>query len=109
MPKETILKRILIWRAKYISHRQFVYLLSIIIGFTSGVGAVVLKNLTHFIQHLLEGNVVKYYHHAFYFLFPILGLSLVYLSIKYIIRNKVSHGIPSTLFAISKRKELCKK
>ena len=67
MPKETILKRILIWRAKYISHRQFVYLLSIIIGFTSGVGAVVLKNLTHFIQHLLEGNVVKYYHHAFYF------------------------------------------
>jgi len=108
MPKETILKRILIWRAKYISHRQFVYLLSIIIGFTSGVGAVVLKNLTHFIQHLLEGNVVKYYHHAFYFLFPILGLSLVYLSIKYIIRNKVSHGIPSTLFAISKRKGIIK-
>ena len=108
MPKETILKRILIWRAKYISHRQFVYLLSIIIGFTSGVGAVVLKNLTHFIQHLLEGNVVKYYHHAFYFLFPILGLSPVYLSIKYIIRNKVSHGIPSTLFAISKRKGIIK-
>ena len=108
MPKETILKRILIWRAKYISHRQFVYLLSIIIGFTSGVGAVVLKNITHFIQHLLEGNVVKYYHHAFYFLFPILGLSLVYLSIKYIIRNKVSHGIPSTLFAISKRKGIIK-
>ena len=108
MPKETILKRLLIWRAKYISHRQFVYLLSIIIGFTSGVGAVVLKNLTHFIQHLLEGNVVKYYHHAFYFLFPILGLSLVYLAIKYIIRNKVSHGIPSTLFAISKRKGIIK-
>ncbi len=108
MPKETILKRILIWRAKHISHRQFVYLLSIIIGFTSGVGAVVLKNLTHFIQHLLEGNVIKYYHHAFYFLFPILGLSIVYLSIKYIIRNKVSHGIPSTLFAISKRKGIIK-
>lgn len=109
MPKQTILKQILIWRAKHISHRQFVYILSIIIGFTSGVGAVVLKNLTHFFQHLLESNLIKNYHHAFYFLFPILGLSLVYLIIKYIIRNKVSHGIPSTLFAISKRKGIMKR
>ena len=109
MPKKTFLKQILIWRAKYISHRQFVYILSIVIGFTSGVGAVVLKNLTHFIQHLLEGKLIKYYHHAFYFLFPILGLSIVYLIIKYVIRNKVSHGIPSTLFAISKRKGIMKR
>ena len=108
MPKQTILKQVLIWRAKHISHRQFVYILSIVIGFTSGVGAVVLKNLTHFIQHLLEGNLIKYYHHAFYFLFPILGLTLVYFAIKYVIRNKVSHGIPSTLFAISKRKGIMK-
>ncbi|ALJ05297.1 chloride channel protein [Pseudalgibacter alginicilyticus] len=109
MPKQTILKNILIWRAKHISHRQFVYLLSILIGFTSGVGAVVLKNLTHFIQHLLEGKLINYYHHAFSFLFPIIGLTLVYLSIKYIIRNKVSHGIPSTLYAISKRKGIMKR
>tara|TARA_R110002049_G_scaffold65035_1_gene170907 strand:+ start:25912 stop:27705 length:1794 start_codon:yes stop_codon:yes gene_type:complete len=109
MPKQTVLKTILIWRAKHISHRQFVYILSIIIGFTSGVGAVVLKNLTHFIQHLLEVKLIKYYHHAFYFLFPVLGLTLVYLSIKYIIRNKVSHGIPSTLYAISKRKGIMKR
>lgn len=108
MPKETILKRVLIWRAKYISHTQFVYILSIVIGFVSGLGAVVLKNLTHFIQHLLEGKVVKYYHHAFYFVFPLIGLTLVYLIIKYIIRNKVSHGIPTTLYAISKRKGLIK-
>ena len=109
MPKQTILKTILIWRAKHISHRQFVYILSIVIGFASGMGAVVLKNLTHFIQHLLEAKLIKYYHHAFYFLFPILGLALVYLSIKYVIRNKVSHGIPSTLYAISKRKGIMKR
>ncbi len=108
MPKQTILKQILIWRAKHISHRQFVYILSVIIGFTSGLGAVVLKNITHFIQHLLEGKLINEYHHAFYFLFPILGLSLVYLSIKYVIRHKVSHGIPSTLYAISKRKGIMK-
>lgn len=109
MPQETFLKRLLIWRAKHISHRQFVYMLSILVGFTSGVVALVIKNFTHFIQLLLEGNLVKYYHHAFYFLFPILGFTIVYLIIKYIIRNKVSHGIPSTLFAISKRKGVMKR
>ena len=109
MPKQPLLKRLLIWRAKRISHKQFVYILSILVGFTSGLGAVILKNLTHLIQHFLEGKLVKYYHQAFYFLFPILGLTLVYLSMKYIIRNKVSHGIPSTLYAISKRKGIMRR
>lgn len=104
-----ILTKIHVWRYKHISQRQFIYILSILIGFLSGVGAVVLKNLTHFFQHLLEGNLVRYYHQAFYFVFPIIGLAIVYLVIKYIIRNKVSHGIPSTLFAISKRKGIMEK
>ena len=108
MPKHSLFKRFLIWRAKHISHKQFVYILSIVVGFTSGVGAVILKNLTHFFQHILEGNLVKDYHHAFYFLFPLLGFTIVYFIMKYVIRNRVSHGIPSTLFAISKRKGIMK-
>ncbi|PQB03165.1 chloride channel protein [Polaribacter filamentus] len=106
---KNIFKKILIWRYKHISERQFIYILSILVGFLAGFGAVILKNVTHFFQHLLEGNVVRDYHHAFYFLFPIIGLTLVYFVIKYVIRNKVSHGIPSTLFAISKRKGIMKR
>ncbi|MDL5513476.1 chloride channel protein [Arenibacter sp. M-2] len=107
--KKSWLTNFLVWRAKHISQRQFIYILSILVGFTSGIGAVVLKNLTHFFQHLLEGNLVRYYHNAFYFVFPIIGLTLVCLIIKYVIRNKVSHGIPSTLFAISKMKGIMRK
>ena len=70
----------------------------------SGLGAVALKNLTHFIQHLLESEFIVEIHHAFYFIFPIIGLLLTLLGIKYIIRKKVGHGIPSTLYAISKLK-----
>ncbi|MCK0124923.1 chloride channel protein [Gelidibacter sp. F2691] len=109
MPKRPLFKQLLIWRAKYISHNQFVIILSILVGFTSGLGAVVLKNLTHFIQNIMEGQLVKYYQEAFYFLFPIVGLTLVYLLMKYVIRHKVSHGIPSTLYSISKRKGLMKR
>jgi len=109
MPKSTLLKRFLIWRIKHISNKQFVYLVSIVVGFMSGVGAVVLKNGTHFIQLLLEGKVIEEYHTAFYFIFPIIGLALTYLIITYILQNKVSHGIPSTLYAISKRKGIMKR
>ncbi|MCK0155761.1 chloride channel protein [Cellulophaga sp. F20128] len=109
MSNRKLLKRILVWRAKHITNRQFIYILSVIVGITSGIGAVLLKNATHFIQHALEGKLVANYHHAFYFLSPIVGFFLVYLCVKYIIRNKVSHGIPSTLYAIAKRKGFMKR
>ncbi|WP_340067198.1 chloride channel protein [Ascidiimonas aurantiaca] len=107
--KKSLITRFLIWRAKHISQRQFVYILSILIGFIAGIGALIIKNFTHIIQHLLEGRLVQYYYHVFYFVFPIIGFALVYLCIKYVVRNKVSHGIPSTLYAISKRKGIMKR
>jgi len=102
--QKSLLTKFLIWRLKHISNRQFIYIVSIVVGFMSGIGAVTLKNLTHLIQSLLEGKLIKDYQTAFYFIFPLIGLTIVYLLMKFVIRNKVSHGIPSTLYAISKRK-----
>ena len=101
--KRNLLTRFLIWRIKHVSHKQFVLILSIAVGLLAGMGAVVLKNLTHFIQTILQGKLIAQYQTAFYFIFPIIGLTLALLAMKYIIRHKVSHGIPSTLYAISKK------
>jgi len=92
------------WSNRHLSHQQFLMILSAVIGFTAGLGAVVIKNLTHFIQRLLEGNLIINYHHAFYFIFPLIGLSLTLFVIKVILKKKIGHGIPSTLYAISRRK-----
>ena len=92
------------WSNRHLSHQQFLMILSAIIGFTAGLGAVVIKNLTHYIQRLLEGNLIINYHHAFYFIFPLIGLSLTLLVIKVVLKKKIGHGIPSTLYAISRRK-----
>jgi CIC family chloride channel protein len=92
------------WRYAHISNKQFITIASAIIGFMAGLGAVILKNFTHFIQHLLEGKFIKDIHQAFYFIFPILGLLIVIVFIKYIVKKKIGHGIPSTLYAISKQK-----
>lgn len=99
-----ILQRFLLWKTKHLSEQQFTLILSAVIGFIAGLGAVVIKNLTHFIQHLLEGEFIANYYNAFYFVFPVIGLALVYFIIKKIIRKPIGHGIPSTLYAISKQK-----
>ena len=98
--------RFLKWKYKHISNKQFINISAAIIGLLSGLAAVTIKNLTHFIQELLEIDLIKDLHSGFYFIFPIIGLLLVLLSIKYIVRKPVEHGIPSTLFAISKLKGL---
>ncbi|GHA23648.1 chloride channel protein [Salinimicrobium marinum] len=83
-------------------------ILAALIGFTAGLGAVLIKNLTHLIQLLLEGEFISNYHNAFYFIFPVIGIAITLLIIKYGIRNSVGHGIPSTLYAISKMKGIMK-
>jgi len=107
MPKKkNLLNQFLIWKYKHISPENFLYILSIFVGFLSGAGAVILKNLTHFIFETLESGFIKQIHIGFYFIFPILGLGLTLLVIKYIIRKKIGHGIPATLYAISKREAI---
>tara|TARA_R110002126_G_scaffold291781_1_gene457974 strand:+ start:40263 stop:42044 length:1782 start_codon:yes stop_codon:yes gene_type:complete len=102
--KSKLLKRILLWRYKYISERQFVYVLSILVGFLAGMGTVVLKNFTHYIQLLLSIDFLKNYQSSLYFIFPIIGLLIVSIIKKTWLKKHIGHGISTTLYAISKRK-----
>ena len=103
MLQSKILTRFLIWKYKHISERNFIYLLSILVGLLAGLVTVILKHITYFIQSLLEGKIIKDYQTTLYFIFPIIGLLLVFIFQKYILKKEISHGITSTLFAISKR------
>lgn len=102
--KKNLITKFLIWKYKNLTNHQFIYIVSIIIGLLSGLAAVTLKNLTHLIQESLEAGFVQNYHEAFYFIFPLIGLFLTLIMIKYVIKHRVSHGIPSTLHSISKKK-----
>jgi CIC family chloride channel protein len=101
--KNKYLKQILIWRYKYISERHFIYVLSILVGFLAGLGTAILKNLTFLIEYILEGKLIKEIHYSLYFIFPIIGLVLVYYIKKKIIKKEIGHGISTTLHAVSKK------
>lgn len=96
------LTRFLIWRVRHISEERFILILSILVGFVTGLVAVFLKSSTHFIQQLVsEGYLTKLYN-PYYFVFPIIGI-LITVLIKFLIKGKVGEGIPSALYAISRK------
>ena len=101
--KNKYLKQILLWRYQFISERQFIYVLSVLVGLLAGLGTAVLKNLTFFFENLLEGKFIKDFHYSLYFIFPIIGLILVYYIKRKIIKKEIGHGIPTTLHAVSKK------
>lgn len=101
--KNTYFTRFLKWRYKHISNKTFTHILSIVVGLLAGLAAVTLKNITYFIESLLENGIV-FSGNELHFVLPIIGLTLVYLYVKYVHRTKLQHAISSILFALSKRK-----
>ena len=95
--------RFLKWRYKHISNKTFTQLMSVVVGFLAGLAAVTLKNITYFIESLLEKGIV-FSNNQLYFITPIIGLTLVYLYVKFVHKEKLEHAISSILFALSKKK-----
>lgn len=102
MSKRSLLLRILVWRVRHISDRQFMLLLSVIVGLAVGIAAVIIKNSVRGIESLLTHRFVPGLEQYLYFLYPAIGLILVALLINYVLKQRVGHGIPSVLYAISR-------
>lgn len=104
-----LLSKVTSWLEKNFSKQQLLILVSAVVGLLSGLVAVVLKNLTFLIQSLLGGGYISNYHNAYYFVFPLVGLLLVYLFSKYILKKEIGQGISTTLYSISRRKGFIRK
>lgn len=101
------IRQLLEWRASHIPKKQLIIILSMVVGFISGFVAVSLKNTTHFIQNLVQSGYFTDYFNFYYFVFPVIGI-IIALFIKSFFKGPVGEGIPSTLYAISKRNGLLK-
>jgi len=91
------------WRYKNISNKTFTHILAVAAGLLAGLASVTLKNLTFFIQSSLEDGIV-FSSNQLYFILPIIGLTLVFVYVKFVHKEKLEHAVSSILFALSKKK-----
>lgn len=99
----TYLKSFLKWRYKNVSNKTFTYILSVLVGLLAGLASVTLKNITYFIEALLEDGII-FSSNQLYFVLPIIGLTLVYLYVKFVHRERLNHAVSSILFSLSRNK-----
>ena len=105
-----MLKRFLIWRVKNISHKQFILIMSLVVGVGSGLIAVLIKNAAHILGDYLKNTSLASPLSSYALLIlPILGILFTVLWTKYIVRKPDSKGFPSILYAISKRSGIMRK
>ncbi len=102
-----LLTRFLKWRYRNISNRTFIQIMSLIVGFLAGLVAVTVKNSTYFIESLLKKGIV-FSENQLYFILPTIGLTLVYLYVKFVHKEPLQHAVSSIIFSLSKKRGLLK-
>ena len=85
---------------------RFYFLL--FIGVFAAVAGLLLHELIRQIQHLLtEGFTITTYNWL-YLVFPVVGILITSLFVRYIVKDNISHGITRILYAISTKRSRLK-
>lgn len=101
---KSLLQKFLLWRESKISEKQFILILSFIVGILTAFAALLLKFLIHFIQNFLTDNFSTTGANYLYLIYPVIGVFLTGLFVRYIVKDDISHGVTRILYAISRRK-----
>lgn len=106
--KETRLKRLITWRESHITNRQFTLILSFAVGFLAAVAASLLHLLIKQIQNLLAMGFSVDRFNWLYLIYPVVGIFITSLFVRYVVRDNISHGITRILYAISSKRSQLK-
>lgn len=103
-----VLDKVIAWREHNLNDRQMTSLLAFAIGVLASLAAYILHKLIALIQSLLTDSFVSDRANWLYLVFPVIGIWLTMLFIKYVVRDNISHGITRVLYAISTKQSRLK-
>ncbi len=96
------------WRERHIKEQNFVIILALVIGVVCGFAAQLLKFLIHLIAHALTSRFSATTENYLYLVYPVVGILLVTLFLRFVVKDNISHGVTRVLYAISRRKSRLK-
>ena len=102
MSHHSLIDRIYLYQYKVLKPRQFVLVLSFVVGILSGLAAVVLKNTLYYTNFFLTNGFTFRAVYFLYLLYPLFGLIFTYVFVRYVVKDNISHGISKVLYGISR-------
>jgi len=99
--------KILFWTQKHLKEHVFVLIISFFVGLGSATAAILLKKTIHVIQGVVTSNLQEGANY-WLLIYPVIGILLAGLFVKYVVRDDISHGVTKILYAISQRKSRIK-
>ena len=91
-------------KPSYISDKVFTNLLALVIGLLAAVAAYVLHWIIKEIQMLLTTGFDYTSFNWLYLIYPVIGIYLTSLFVRYVVKDNISHGITRILYAISSKR-----
>lgn len=104
----TLFERLLIWRRKNFSERNFILLLSFVVGILTACAGLFLKWIIHQIQYVLTHQFEVSQANWLYLVYPVVGIYLTGLFVRYVVKDDISHGVTKILFAIARKQSRIK-
>lgn len=99
------------WRHRHadkLTDDRFVLIISFIVGIFTALAAILLKWIIANIEHLLTFGFHQNSVNWLNLIFPVVGIWLTMLFIKYIVRDDIGHGVTKILFAIARKQSKIK-
>ena len=101
--KLSLLQRCIKWREANIKEKQFILILSFLVGIFTAFAALILKFFIHQIQNFLTDNFNATEANYLYLVYPVVGIFLAGWFVRNIVKDDISHGVTKILYAISRR------
>jgi chloride channel protein, CIC family len=85
------------------SEKNKIYALSFLVGLLTGTAAFMLKNFIHYVSHFLTRHFKASSESFFYLAYPMIGILISVLIVKYLIKDDISHGVSKILSNLSQK------
>jgi chloride channel protein, CIC family len=106
MPLNHIFERKFSKRLFTLDQQKLVYILSLVVGLLSALAAALLKNSIHYLHTFLTRGLDA--GHLLFIAFPLIGMLVTFLFVRYAVKDNIGHGISRILFSISRNKSQLK-
>ena len=97
-----LLRPLLVWRARHVSERMYMLVLSVLVGLGAGLAAVLLKTAIRAQQDMLQDAISEPQRVFALSVYPIIGITLTVLVTKYLLGGQLGRGIGPIIYSTAR-------